>query len=389
MTPRATLLLLFLVLTPACGETEAEREAQQQALAGRVRMEADGAIVLTDEERQALHVETAPATPGEGETLRTVYGAVTAAPGSEVEVTAPLTGIVDGPPLVVLGEKVDAGAPLVRLIPSLDTGERASLAVRRHELEGQIAELEQRVAQQDEAAARAKKLYEQGIESLADLQAAETDAAGWRARLAAGRKELASLEAGTAETLTVRSPIAGVIGALETEDGLTVRQGEGMLTVLGEGGRRIDVGVVPGSPPATSWRVQVGSEWVPAKHIGSGGLIGADGLRHELLEAPAGTALEPGATVLVRIGAGEARGVVLPASAVVPVAGGEMAFVEEESGRYLPRRLQVTERGPDRVVVASGVEAGERVVSRGAMELWGEMVKAGATGEDDATAHGR
>jgi multidrug efflux pump subunit AcrA (membrane-fusion protein) len=390
VTHRVAVLPLCLVLVVACGTGEAEREAQQQALASRVRVAADGAIVLTREERELLGLETAPAVPGEVAGGPIVYGVVSASPGSEIEITAPITGTVAGPPDIQLGSRVRRGATLLRLTPSLDTGERASLAAQRQDLQGQISELEHRVAQQDAAAERARKLHDLGIESLAALQSAEADAAAARARLAAARRELSALDRGTIEIVTVGSPADGTVAALEVEAGETVRQGDRLATLLTPGSRRVDVGVPPDAPSPSSFAVEVGGRWRPATLIGSSSVVGADGLRHELLElSDTGAAAEgvaaPGATVRVRLGqrAAGTPGVVLPASAVVPASGGEVVFVVEPDGRYRLRRVRGVERAGERVSVQAGVEAGERVVTRGAMELWGEVVKAG--GEAKAT----
>jgi membrane fusion protein, multidrug efflux system len=381
---RTVLWWLLLALATGCNASEAEREAQQQALASRVRVEPDGTIVLSQQERQALQLTTSPVAEGTTAGTRTAYGVVSAAPGVEVEVTAPIMSTVAGAPLVVLGERVRSGTPLVRLVPALDTADRATLAARRQELAGTIQELESRVRQQDAAAERAHKLSEQGIESLADLQAADADADAWRAQLASARSQLATVRQGTAETLTVRAPAAGTVASLDVEAGATVRQGAHLATVLGAGGgRRLDVGLAPGSPPASSFAVEVDSRWLPAKRIGGSAVVGADGLRHLLLELPAAaSSLDPGATVLVRLQSGDTRGLALPAAAIVPTADGEVVFVVERPGRYRLRRVHVSQRGAEEVSLDRGLRAGEQVVTRGAMELWGEVVKAGGSGEE-------
>ena len=94
--------------------------------------------------------------------------------------------------------------------------------------------------------------------------------------------------------------------------------------------------------------------------------------------------------MLVRVGhSGDAGAVVLPAGALVPTADGDVVFVAEAPGRYRLRRVEVGERGGGGVALAGGVEAGESVVVRGAMELWGEVVKAGASAEGTADARPR
>lgn len=381
------LLLLWVVVSLGCGASEAEREAQQQALASRVRVAPDGTIVLTQEEREALGLTTSTAAEGKIAGGETVYGVVKASPGAQVEVSAPIDATVAGAPLVVLGQQVRSGTALVRLAPSFGTAERATLAVRRQELRGQVEVLEHRVELQDAAVTRARKLHHQGIESLADLQTAEADAGALRAQLTAAQRELSELDATTVDLLTVRAPESGSVASLDVEAGSTVQRGERLASVLVASDRWVDVGLPPGGPPTSSFAVEVHSRWVAAERIGGSVVVGADGLRHELLALPSARAdLEPGATVLVRMGQGSAGGIVLPAAAVVPTAHGEVAFVAEAPGSYRLRRVQVVERGDDEVTVQGDVRAGEPVVVRGAMELWGEVVKAGGIGEGATTA---
>jgi hypothetical protein len=64
---------------------------------------------------------------------------------------------------------------------------------------------------------------------------------------------------------------------------------------------------------------------------------------------------------------------------VVPTPSGHGAFVELGPGKYQPRTVHVIERSADSVRVDAGIAVGERVVTTGAMELWGEVLKAGRT----------
>lgn len=68
-------------------------------------------------------------------------------------------------------------------------------------------------------------------------------------------------------------------------------------------------------------------------------------------------------------------GIVLPRDAVQKLEDREVVFIEEEPGHYLARTVVVAERTADRVRLASGVAAGERIVTSGAFALKSELEK--------------
>ena len=371
------MLLLALL---GCGQSERQKEAAQQALASRIRMQPDGTILLTDEDRAAFHVTTTVAGTGETGSGRVVYGRVSAAPGAAVQVSAPITGTVAGIPEAVLGARVKAGAELLRLAPAFDASERASLGVQTAEIDGRIRDLTHRVAEKDAAAARARQLAPEHIVSVAKLQAAEAEAASAHAELDAARRERESITRNASSLVVVRAPVSGTVAELQTTVGAAVKRGDLLATILGAGGRMIDIGVPPGEPPAPWYAVQVASEWIPASLIGSGRVASEDGLQHDLIAfKTSATTLVPGASVAVRIGAAGVGGVTLPVTAVVPTPSGDIAFVALGPGKYQPRTVHVVDRSAESVRIDAGIAAGERVVTTGAMELWGEVLKAGRT----------
>jgi cobalt-zinc-cadmium efflux system membrane fusion protein len=372
------LLLLFVLA--GCSRSERQKEAAQKALASRVRMQRDGSILLSEEDRAAFRMATTIAGVGETAGGRVAYGRVIASPGAEVQVSAPITGTVAGVPDALLGSQVTVGAPLLRLAPAFDASERASLGVQAAEIDGRIHELTHRVTEKDAAAARARELSPERIVSLAKLQAAEADAASAHAELEAARREREAITRSVGSLVVVRAPMSGTVAELKATMGEPVRRGDPLATILTAGGRVIDVGVAPGEPPTASYAVEIGSAWVPASLIGSARVASADGLRHDLIAVPpAGATLVPGTSVTVRIGTGDVGGVTLPATAVVPTPSGDLVFVELAPGKYRPRTVHVIDRSADSVRIDAGIAAGERVVTTGAMELWGEVAKAGGT----------
>lgn len=93
--------------------------------------------------------------------------------------------------------------------------------------------------------------------------------------------------------------------------------------------------------------------------------------------------LRPGMTGAVTMEAGPARQAVLvPTDAVVHDGADAIVFVEEASGKYVPHHVQLGVRRDGAVEVASGVDAGARVVTTGAASLLSAARLPSGGGED-------
>ena len=94
----------------------------------------------------------------------------------------------------------------------------------------------------------------------------------------------------------------------------------------------------------------------------------------------------------LRVGAGveaaiptgdEVSGVVVPASAVLEVDGRPLIYVQTEGESFEERPARLGPRDGPRVLVEAGVEAGERVVTKGAV-----LVRLAGRAGGDAVGHG-
>jgi multidrug efflux pump subunit AcrA (membrane-fusion protein) len=179
---------------------------------------------------------------------------------------------------------------------------------------------------------------------------------------------------GGSGALTLRSPVDGVVVTLNASMGAGVNQGDVIARVVKSGPQLVDVAVAPSEVTGTAYEVQIGDQWLPARLIAAGGRV-EDGMRSDRLSIEGGQARAlPGATVPVRVARQVATGVVVPESAIVPVPGGELVFVEVEQ-RFAPRLVTLAARFGGKVRLASGVTIGEPVVVAGAMGLRGETLR--------------
>lgn len=371
------LILATTLLAAGC---RGGREEQHEG-SGQSRVDEHGRVVLTQEERSALGLETAPAAQGSLTTSALRFGKVVARPQEDVLVTAPVTGRLVAPPLA-LGATVKAGDILLALEPLVDTASRATLEAQRRELAGQIEGARAQIEAKRTDVARVTTLVSSGLATEADRAQAEAALTSERARLEALRRASGELARMTGGRLELRAPVPGVLATLATEAGATIQQGTVVARIVRAGPRWIDVAVPPGDPIGTGYRVQGVAGTASVKLLTRGAVVQADGTRRDRLEAAPDDApgLPPGATVPVDV-LQETSGLIVPASALVRRGRDTLVFVEAEQGRYEPRTVQVSARDDTRAVVTSGLAAGDRVVTRGASSLLGEL-GAGGGGQD-------
>jgi membrane fusion protein, heavy metal efflux system len=362
------------VLPCACARTDDAREEEALKAAVPLRLQPDGTVKISEPDRAALGLAVAPAAEGELPDVAVRFGRVRPSAGDDILVVSPVAGRIARAPAVLLGAPVKTSATLLEVVPVLSASDRISIAVRGAELRGQIDAARRELAAQDAALDRARELASAKIVSVARLQEVETTAATTRARLGALERAARIQREGEGVPITVRAPAAGIVVTVNAPVGAVVQQGDVLVRLLRSGPRWVDVAVAPSEEPGERYEVAAGGAWVAARLIAPGAVAEADGSRHDRLQVddPAAGRLVAGQTVTVRVARGAARGVVLPESAIVPGVETDLVFVEASPGTYAPRPVRIAARLGRQVRLAAGVRAGEGVVVRGAMSLYGE-----------------
>jgi multidrug efflux pump subunit AcrA (membrane-fusion protein) len=222
---------------------------------------------------------------------------------------------------------------------------------------------------------RVTTLVGSGLATDADRAQAEATLTAEQARIESLRRASGELARTTGGRIALRAPVAGVVAALATDAGSTVTRGTIVARVVRAGPRWIDLAVPPGDPIGSGYRAQGVAGTVPATLLTRGAVISADGTRRDRLQAApdAAASLPPGATIAVEV-LHEESGLIVPASALLRHGREPLVFVENETGRaFEPRPVAVAARDEARAVVVSGLSRGERVVTRGAASLLGEV----------------
>ena len=373
---------LLLVSVSAAG-CRGDRDDEEEQAPLRQRVDEQGRVELTSEERQALDLTTAAAEDGTLTTSALRFGRVIARPEEDVLVVAPVTGRL-ATPVQALGDAIAEQDALVVIEPLVDVASRASLESERQRLRGQLESARAEVVAKQAELDRVTTLVSSGLATEAERAQAEATLRSERSRARSLRRASAELGRVTGGQLTLRAPASGVIAALETDTGALVQQGAVLARIVRAGPRWIDVAVPPDDPVGSGYRARGVSGTSPAHLLSRGSVIQPDGTRRDRLTADprAAANLPPGVTVPVEV-LHETHGVLVPTQAVVRRAGQDLVFVEVEASHFAPRAVTVGAEEGGRAAVTSGLTAGARVVTRGAASLLGELQAAGAAGAEE------
>lgn len=369
--------VVCVISTAGCGgQSEATREAEAMKAATPNRIQADGSIRLTDQDRSALGLLLQPASEADLPNTTLRFGHVVSPPANEVQAVSPVTGRITRPPRVQLGTAVAAGAPLLDIQPSLDVAERISVGTQAAQRQGDIEAAERELAKAEADAARARALSPQVV-SAAKLQEAETAAATARAKLEGLQAARTAETTARMQPAQVQAPIAGTVADLTATVGSLVTRGDVLARIVKPGPLWVDVAVPPDDPVGDRYEIVTANGTIAARLLARGRLTDVAGTRTDRLavEAAAAASLTPGTAVSVRIGHGATRGIVVPESAIVPGVETDTVFVEVSANTFALRPVQVAARYSGQVRLASGLKAAERVVVRGGMALQGELVR--------------
>ena len=314
--------------------------------------ESDAEVPVVDAAIGTARIEDFPVTVA-------ALGTVVPGPGAEARPAAPAPTRVTRV-LVAQGDAVRAGQPLVTLDASV--------------FQARLDQAETALTSAREAYSRMERLVEQGISPRKELESAAAELAQARAARAEARRNR--------EMSIVRSPIEGVVTAVEVALGQPVEANQPLVDIVDPAGLSILFRLSPGDAARVNPGAEVslsspGSE-VSAEDGGALGHGSVAGVSAAVDSATGSVAIRVVATTPARrLLAGESVGgritvgvhsnaVVVPLSALVPGEEGLHVFVVDEGGIAHETRVVVGERSDSAAEILSGLEGGERVVTEGA-----------------------
>ncbi|MBO9680310.1 MAG: efflux RND transporter periplasmic adaptor subunit [Acidovorax sp.] len=274
-----------------------------------------------------------------------------------------------------LGQSVKAGAPLA-LLASPDFGQAQADTAKAH--------ADQVLAQQ--ALARQRELFEAGIVARKDLEQTEADAARARAEVAraAARTSLYGGGAAVNQQLAITAGMGGVVVERNLNPGQEVRPDQS-----GPGAPALFVVTDPSTlwvqidaresdlasmRPGDAFTLQVPA--YPGETFSGRVTATADAIDPNTrtikvrgLVPNADRRLKAEMLATARVSESRSTGVVVPAEAVTLNGTAHTVFVQRDAGVFEPRSVTLGHEGPREVVVATGLAAGDKIVTQNVLLL--------------------
>lgn len=356
--------------------------------------EAVGEISFLKEQQWLLPFRTENVAARRMRPSFSAYGTVRARADGQVHVTAPVSGRLTNDKLPTLGEEVAAGQTLAVVTPSLaDLGDGAAFteAVATARVELQRAQSDRQ---------RLEKLFADGVipeKRVIDARFAEKRA---RAVLTAAasrqgqRRRISSVNGRGGKPLELRSPLGGIIVKVGAPAGSYVAEGSHLFHVVNLDELWLEVQVSEAhvtalAQPRGAWfrveGIEEAFELGPEDIVATGGVVDKHTRTIPLVLRiqNADRRLRVGMFADVNIISAPPRtAVAVPVRSLVYEAGLPVVYVQTGGESFVRRQVRVGERDGDYIEIVAGVEAGERVVSRG-----GYAVRL-ASAEGSLPAHG-
>lgn len=335
------------------------------------------AISFLKEQQWRTTFATEPARAGALRQSVRVPGRVRPTAGAELVLTAPVAGRVLGALWPHVGQVVEAGRPVFRLVPRVDDGR--SLA----ELSAQAGAAEIEFAAARTRLERLERLLQLEAISESEVQEARSRVAVFESRHSATRTDLATARAmrsgvGVGERAEVTVPGTGRVSEVRVTPGQAVEAGEVLGRVIRSGPVWLEVALPPADAARAGGRVHGLVVHPPGR--GAPIALGPEGFRTVAVgpEVAPGTGTVPALYELgtahgLPIGARvevdlllptPVEGIVVPATSIVDDGGVPVVYVQVEGESFERREVVVRARQAGDVVV-EGITAGERVVARG------------------------
>lgn len=357
-----------------------------------------GTVSFLMEQQWLIQMKLAKAQRRELSPQVRVVGRVIPADNYTAIISSPVTGLVQDANLPILGQELRSGEDVLTIeqIPDVsDAAQAAQLRLEvsrteseRRRLEQSKAEARIRLRQAEREWTRARRLHEEELMALQEVEAAETeyDAAG--AVVASYADQLTALvEAPSLETAmrttaprqVVSAPIAGRVNQIFKEVGELVQPGEPVLDIV-----NLDVVWVEAPIFEKDLAAVMGTGEVIFETIAYPGVefVGEVVDVNARINEETRTAdvifsisnrdgrLRIGMQANIRLATGPPEVVVaIPSEAVLEHEGRDIVYVLLSGEEFERRNVTLGDRYGDEVAILAGVEPGERVVTQGVYQL--------------------
>jgi cobalt-zinc-cadmium efflux system membrane fusion protein len=402
--------LALTLLLVSCGQAKDSMSAEKTPeAAAAATPKAKDRVTLTPQMKQNANIRVEPVVR-QALSQSTIYSAVIQPSETRSGAVSSLVGGVVTRMLADIGEPVRKGQA-VALINTTELGKyqeqilSAQSKVQAAQSALKLAQGRRELVRQE--VKRETYLVQRGISALQDqqqaqakLSLAEVDVSNAQAQLRqaqvmeqAAKSQLQALGfsvGGTiSPTLTLRSPINGVVVTRNIQPGQVVAAGQNLFTIadLREVWVVLQVPQAQASALPNGTPISFTTEAAPGK-VFRGRITGRAqdfdpqtrniGIR-ATVRSP-NQLLKPGLAVLVKAETGGVPVLTVPTKALQQVDQKDVVFVQKGDA-YQLREVTLGERTPQRAEITQGLQAGEQVVSDGSFVLKSELLKSSLGGE--------
>lgn len=358
------LLVLLLLHDPSAyahgGEDHGDAPHPVAANTGQPARLADGSVFVPKAAQRAWGLRTTVAEISERPYSVELNGHVVADPSfsGRVQATQPGRIKADARGVPHLGSRIAKGEILAWLIPAASNLERGAA-------QAQLADISAQSALAEKKLARLAQL--EGIVPQKDVDGARAELHGLIERKAALGGALNRKEA-------LRAPVGGIVSAVNIVAGQVVEARETLFEIVNPEKLMIEAiaydPALPGQIAAASAAGADGQAFKLA-YLGSGNQLREHALPVQFRALPPLPALNVAQPVRVfaetrkRI-----KAVAVPPAAIVRNTGSDsFVWLHVSAERFVPRRVQPQALDAAHIAIPEGVQAGERVVVRGAALL--------------------
>lgn len=293
-----------------------------------------------------------------------ITGSGTVAAWQEAPIGAEVGGLTATAVLADEGQYVQQGQPLLKM-------NDAVLRAQLQQAQAGIQSARAQAVEAERAYQRYKELFDKGYASQSALDQKEAAYKTAQAQVATAEASAAQAQTQLNQTV-VRAPVSGLITARTAVAGQIVSPGTELFRIVRDNRIEMNMEVVETELSALKAGMsatvtgETGQTVTGTVRVVTPAVNQQTRLGYARISIPADAGFKPGQFARASITVGEQPAVLIPQKAVVYQQNQPVAFVVGANNKVSGRKVKTGERRGDAIVIASGVSAGEKVVTSGA-----------------------
>ncbi|BBF81607.1 efflux RND transporter periplasmic adaptor subunit [Asticcacaulis excentricus] len=293
-----------------------------------------------------------------------ISGSGTVAAWQEAPIGAEVGGLTATAVLADEGQYVKQGQPLLKM-------NDAVLRAQLQQAQAGIQSARAQAVEAERAYQRYKELFDKGYASQSALDQKEAAYKTAQAQVATAEASAAQAQTQLNQTV-VRAPVSGLITSRTAVAGQIVSPGTELFRIVRDNRIEMNMEVVETELSALKAGMsatvtgETGQTVTGTVRVVTPAVNQQTRLGYARISIPADAGFKPGQFARASITVGEQPAVLIPQKAVVYQQNQPVAFVVGANNKVSGRKVKTGERRGDAIVIASGVSAGEKVVTSGA-----------------------